>query len=943
MHEEETAAGRVTPRLEALERFGFPLDRMRQFLDEHPGGELKRLAWLEARRDTASDIEDRIVALSGTSFSSVDALEAFRDRLNDPFSIEEVMPEFERAVREVAPWEPVLHRSKKTWFARNMGDTWGALYQRLAALDPSSQGAVHAFQHLFEQPERYDEVFRHLETVETDERRQRAMVEQSADALRREGYDLGQLNGRSLLDVLDHVETWQAFHDERQRLMLAVRQWIAPFDEDLAEEWRQRCSELQHLEQREKLDGLSEELHALAHALETRRKELSDRIDGWRHDGIVFPHAGELQPQDLMEWEANHDAVEASIQHHLSLVERWKRFNRCWPSRTAASQPLVGHLEHTEALQQAVDELDALWKKAELDSLDVLQAYEDAGMEVSGWRQRVFEDPINALERLSASRPHWEKRASLIERLRELDVSFSGAEDVEVRLMIVTAEDPEPVVLEEVEGFVHRFERRQERHRAMLEEELSGFRREGVPFVEATTATMSLSELERYLGAIQRQRATGVDPDSKHLTPAMMEGLRNEIDALERQGWSVSAWKRDLERRPLDVAQALSVARPRIQHHDALRRRVRRLPWGNDIELATRVELQLRDPSCLEVVANSIPQWARHLAQRPVEQADFTLAVWEPMPARPTLLPVPESLERPVLQPTTALDDAHEAMLEAMDGTEPEPLVSTADSLEVTAASPSTEVTEALSEETPVSPSSEVVEGVLEVPPAEPEPPETMNAVMTRANPSPLPETVEHKPALPPAKDEVAPLVEENTTTLMSEPKAEHGTLKGTSEALTSLTQLLALLGMDHLATSVSNHGLSAMNEVRRGMAQHVNVEPRDVRIGRLLRLTLRLLPEGDTRDADRGAMLRSLAEVVPPLKRWTRRRLEARHSGAEGDFLADAKRLGTALKRIPGLGRHVPLSNDVWPLAHDLETLQHEVNRLVSAAALPSAGGVQA
>ena len=136
---------------------------------------------------------------------------------------------------------------------------------------------------------------------------------------------------------------------------------------------------------------------------------------------------------------------------------------------------------------------------------------------------------------------------------------------------------------------------------------------------------------------------------------------------------------------------------------------------------------------------------------------------------------------------------------------------------------------------------------------------------------------------------------------------------------------------------------MDALPDVRRGLAQHVNIAPRDVRIARLLRLTLRLLPEGNTSDADRAQMLTALTELIAPLKRWMRRRLEARHSGASGDFLADAVELGVALERIPGLGRHLPLGKDEWPLPSELGSLANEVEKLAQSVNLPSAGGVKA
>lgn len=922
----EEAVGRVASRLEALERFGFPLEAMLDFVNEHPGGELDRLEWLEERRQTASELEDRMAALTTVAPSANEVLAEFRSLIYDPFAVEDVLHDVERAMRTVAPWEPSLHRAKMHWIAQGLADTWSMLYQRMVRLDTSSHGAVSAFQHLFEHPERYDEIFRHLETVEGDEQRQRGMIEQSAGVLRQEGYDLGDLTACSLLEALDLVERCQGFHDERQRLALAVRQWIEPFDRELAQERLQQCSNLRSPDSRNALDEFGEELQTLAQSLEERRKQLSDRINGWREQGIVFPHQGELQPQDLMEWEANHDVVEAMVERHLALVERWNRFARYWPSRTASSADLVGDLEQTDELQDEVEALDALWKKVELDALDVLQGYEDMGLDVHQWRQRVFEDPLNALERLTAERPRWEQRVRLVKRLNALDVSFSGSDDVEVRLMVVTSEDPDQPLLNEVEAFVEQAERRNQRHRTMLEEELAALRRDGVPFVEIQTRSISLAEFERHLSEVQRHRTSGLSPGSVSLTPSMIDGLRNEIEALEQQGWSVSRWKRDLPQRPLEVAQALGVARPRIQSHDALRRRLQRLPWGNDLTLATQVELQLRDPSCLEVVANSIPQWARHLAQRPTEDPEFQLTAWQPHLPRPTLLPVPESLERPVLRPTTALDDAHEAILEAMDMREEE----------------DHEMDEPVAQETV---ENETVEERRVVGPPEREASEA--SVLATDT---VPTMEEQEAEQPPTPEPVVTAVPEPT--VASSPSVNEDTVsfdpsepphKGTNEALNRLAELLAFIGKSDLANAVNEEGLAGMGTVRRGLAQHVNVEPRDIRIGRLLRLTLRLLPQGDEQDAVRAKLLHALSETVAPLKRWTRRRLEARHSGAEGDFLEDTHRLGIALERIPGLGRHVPLEKDVWPLSHDLSDLEHEVQRLKGAAFLPSAGGVQA
>ena len=141
-----------------------------------------------------------------------------------------------------------------------------------------------------------------------------------------------------------------------------------------------------------------------------------------------------------MAWEANHDTVAASVERHLALVGRWKRFARCWPAQVAASENLLGHLDRTEELQDIVDEMDAMWKQLELDGLELLETYEHNGLEVGPWRQRVFDDPMNAMERMTVERERWDRRVELMNKLQALDTSISGDEDVIQRIQLLANE-----------------------------------------------------------------------------------------------------------------------------------------------------------------------------------------------------------------------------------------------------------------------------------------------------------------------------------------------------------------------------------------------------------------------------------------------------------------------------------------------------------------------
>ena len=71
--------------------------------------------------------------------------------------------------------------------------------------------------------------------------------------------------------------------------------------------------------------------------------------------------------------------------------------------------------------------------------------------------------------------------------------------------------------------------------------------------------------------------------------------------------------------------------------------------------------------SRLEHLNQHIPSYTAHLAGRPVEDAGYAIQLWQPRREHPTLIPVPEQGVRPVLEPVSAYDEAHEAMLEAME------------------------------------------------------------------------------------------------------------------------------------------------------------------------------------------------------------------------------------------------------------------------------------
>jgi len=158
------------------------------------------------------------------------------------------------------------------------------------------------------------------------------------------------------------------------------------------------------------------------------------------------------------------------------------------------------------------------------------------------------------------------------------------------------------------------------------------------------------------------------------------------------------------------------------------------------------------------------------------------------------------------------------------------------------------------------------------------------------------------------------------------------------------LVVFLNNVGLEEDAVLVKNDGMKSLDSVRRTLASHVGIEPRDIRVDRALRFAIRLLPRQEAGDGVRAELLGKLAKSIVEMAKWLRIRLEARKSGASGNFLDDAVALGTALKRIPGPGICPVLVADELELPHPtkLHELQNGVNHIVDFILLPPIGGVR-
>jgi hypothetical protein len=569
-------------------------------------------------------------------------------------------------------------------------------------------------------------------------------------------------------------------------------------------------------------------------------------------------------------------------------MQSWKDLVSRWPERKYEGEALVGRIEHTQDFIDVVESLQHDWRQIELDGLELVAKYEDVGLVMDDWRRRVVDEPRDSLQLLKAETPKLDVRLQLIDNLNSLDSSYDGSAEVDKRISILREIDADAELLTNMEQFIDKQARRGARHLRMLETDWLDLLGQGKADEKISTSTLNIRAFEELIASTRRfGKSASASPTAGDIIAGeTMKRLATKTDQelaeLEYRGWNVTHLRIEVNINLVSAARKISNMRTQIPQHPSLCRRLKALPWQSDVALALDTELELRKPDTIENLHNTIPQFLRHLASRPVEDPDFTFTSWSPSPIRQTLVPMVSKDGKEVLLPRDGLQDVHEAILEAME------------------------------EETVAQ--QEVVEEKAVVP------------------------VIKEKIVEKPAVEEIVKV--ENS----SNESPNVANAQQVSNALVALSSLLTNLGLKEDAELVQKEGAESLNSVRRNLASHVGIEPRDMRVDRILRLAIRLIPRQEKGDDARAELLAQLSSAVAEMSKWSRLRLEARHSGASGNFLDDAITLGIALKRIPGPGISLPLMADQLELPHptELVELKDGVNHVVNSIRLPPVGGVR-
>ena len=814
------------------------------------------------------------------SFQGEAEITTMLQELRNPMMTDEIQTQFLDWASVHAPWEPGFFRSYAIWAESEETEAqYWELISRSAGLDESSWTSLDLLLPLLQNPKNHDQIQQELEQLHQDEQRQRHLLDKAISQLHENGFSI-QFESIKLIDQFNQIERMQEYSNQINLLQLEIQSSISPFDPVLSDTFSQRVNEL-ITSPSDDIKTLQNNVRTIAEHLQARLGEMNDLLRQWHSDGFSYENRSHISPEELLEWEHILPELEQQYHRHAGAYERWQEITQLWDHHDKSIEAIAGKIEHTDAFLDKIEALEQQWTEKELQGASLIERWEHFGFEMDIWRYKITQDPRQGFAELNLQLPLYERANTLLESMLQLDTSLGGEDEVERRSIILRTMDLESEILDEMELWINKRTLRNTRHRRMLQSEWDQAVRQGK--VDANQTFSDLHSFEAALRSVELQSQTLL---STSVSTHALERTKAELFRLESRGWNISELLQLHEQRPDAFFGQFSKVIEAMSRIQSIQRRIAGLDWSRDVQRANEISVQVRDPLALVKLEQQIPALIRHLSERPIEDSEFTYTVWLPE-QRPVLLPKEQTILRmrpEKIQPESTLEEAHEAMLEAME-----------ESIEE-------EEEREVEEENSIQPI--VPEATKEEP---------------RIIPNPLPEQIDSLPII--------------------EPQTTNETTSNVD--LSSYESLLRQLSLNKEADTLV--GSKDVSTVRRALASFVGDEPRDVRVDRMLRLVLRLLPQNDSNDAQRIQMVESIGNALPKYKQWVRMRLEARHMGASGDFFDDANRLGIALERTPGPGVRVPLEADELPLPEvtNIDELGQQAKRLVQSMNPPSAGGV--
>ena len=886
------------------ERFDF--EPCRDFVFSSSSNRMQRFEFLKVLVEKSILLQRRLRYIKQYFHEEDDIIDEILIQSRNPLVEEDLTEELDKYMMISHSFEPKFSRYLHYWTSEDKYETWTSILERCAYVDESSHPILENIAHLFGSTENINIILLRLEELEAKEAMQEQSIKDMLRYLTNQGLDISKIKGQNFVQSFDTIAKYQEFLDEKESMKITILSPLKDFDLELFHSFQKQLESLTSPDQKQDLVRLRTNIQDVLFRLEESLQKANEQKMNWQNQGIQFEHRGPVQAKDLRAWEEAISVQNEGIEEHLLLIEKWNRIIEIFPDHQKFSEDFIGEIQKNSEFKEYIEMLDSRRKQTEIDGLKRIEQFEFHGIRMDDWKSRFIDNSIVAMNDFERYQPMLHLAATYIETLINIDVSFEGEQQRDDWLQKLRNDFLDKELFKNIEEFIDWKTKRNERHRLLLEREAQVLDEE----TRLRLGKLSLAEFERAItrGTSHSSQRKKSSVEHLRLFPYVEKTMQN----LEHKGWNLANFPELQPENAHDIASFLHDCQHRIDTFSQLRKRLLRLPWDRDIGLAITISQRIQDPLELQKLHDEIPSLIQHLSKRDVEHEHFVLRLWSPKESVPTLLPANKNA--PKLKPidSSTLDDAHEAMLEAM---EPEIMISETES----------ELIDDIGGE-------QHREEILE-------PAESKSSILHEQEEVAVDDDKTHVSE----SMEEYPVHEKQDEQRKSNEEVSIHVQANREELTKTIAQFCGALGLKKSQEAVFS-GAEGIDYARRNLAKQVGMEPRDVRVDRMLRIALRCFPNKDDDDSildKKTTILSSFLGRLDGYQRWMRNRLEHRHSSSSGIFLQDARALGVALERIPGPGVRVPLEPDTMQLPKDMEELGILASELERSLVLATAGGM--
>ena len=681
-----------------------------------------------------------------------------------------------------------------------------------------------------------------------------------------------------LEERFDSIKELQILDEKHVELERRIDLTIGRFDINLAADYNKQRLLLTTIGSEIEFDALIERIKDSEKKYLSRLEKINAQFSLWSSEGFTLNIQTPILADELLERETQLAKFSEDIEEYKSIWGRLIKQYSIWPEEEAVSNINFGNVAEKTQIENIVKELE---KRSDLVKHEVtarITRWKNKGFELEDLERSCIDNPVLANEKLNEIDLIFERITNAKLLLESLDTSFNSNKSLEKEkwIEVLSKTIPNKEKLNEIENWIFLVEKRNIRHRKMLENELLKFGNDQ----RVNTNNLNLAEFEKLITKKEDSFSQINLVRNSTLKERLMVEIDLWVEKLNKQGWEISGLIKLKENNSNKLMKLKSEINKDIQDYQKLAKRLENLPWNKNPDLAKEVLKDLKHPELLKKIKDLIPQYMQLLANSNEDDGndDFKFVPW--LPTDKKYLPEQKNIPQAEL----IIDDNLKNDEGKIEG-DLDDLFEFEESADLS--------------------------------------PNGKNEVEIKNN---------DKSTITPKNEKN---IEIDNSTIKQIDIIENLPNKDEWEDyINALREVLIQLGIGKDIEFSQTTNLSSLSELRKQLAKFVGVAPRDSRVDRLLRILLRVIPINLPEKLNLNSLteiIKKISKCATKLNKWTVRRLERRGSKPSGKLLKDSKELGEILEKIPSPGFSIPLKSDNYelPSINTFEEFSSAVNYL--------------